>query len=292
MSFDEALKPYVRDENGSRLKDLPKPNKSDDSALAAEAVNRYKALKKDARTIAAQQIARMESAMCQRRRWTVENFNLFLVNHPLVRHLTRRLIWGVYGEENNLLACFRVAEDNSYGAADDDLFTLPEGNIHIGLPHLLEMSPEDAAAFGQLFGDYELLPPFRQLDRNCYTLTPDELTASELTRWAGRKCPSGRVIGLANKGWLRGDPQDAGWIGWMLKPLGQWALVMEIDEGFAVGMLPDELSAEQQLTKVWLFSGSARQYGWGSNGHQQATFSVLDKVTISELINDIDGLFE
>lgn len=115
------------------------------------------------------------------------------------------------------------------------------------------MSPEDAAAFGQLFADYELLPPFRQLDRNCYTLTPDELTASELTRWAGRKCPSGRVIGLANKGWLRGDPQDAGWIGWMLKPLGQWALVMEIDEGFAVGMLPDELSAEQQLTKVWLF---------------------------------------
>ncbi|MDS7877284.1 WGR and DUF4132 domain-containing protein [Klebsiella pasteurii] len=292
VSFDEALKPYVRDENGSRLKDLPKPNKCDDSALAAEAVNRYKALKKDTRTIAAQQIARMESAMCQRRRWTVENFNLFLVNHPLVRHLTRRLIWGVYGEENNLLACFRVAEDNSYGNADDDLFTLPEGNIHIGLPHLLEMSPEDAAAFGQLFADYELLPPFRQLDRNCYTLTPDELTASELTRWAGRKCPSGRVIGLANKGWLRGDPQDAGWIGWMLKPLGQWALVMEIDEGFAVGMLPDELSAEQQLTKVWLFSGSARQYGWGSNGHQQATFSVLDKVTISELINDIDGLFE
>ncbi|RVT06650.1 DUF4132 domain-containing protein, partial [Klebsiella oxytoca] len=78
VSFDEALKPYVRDENGSRLKDLPKPNKSDDNALAAEAVNRYKALKKDARTIAAQQIARMESAMCQRRRWTPENFRLFL----------------------------------------------------------------------------------------------------------------------------------------------------------------------------------------------------------------------
>ena len=64
ISFDEALRPYVRDENGSRLKDLPKPNKSDDKALATEAVNRYKALKKDARTIAAQQIARMESAMC------------------------------------------------------------------------------------------------------------------------------------------------------------------------------------------------------------------------------------
>jgi predicted DNA-binding WGR domain protein len=291
VSFDEALKPYVRDESGSRLKDLPKPNKSDDNALAAEAVNRYKALKKDARTISAQQIARMESAMCHRRRWTAENFQQFLVNHPLVRHLTRRLVWGVYSEENVLLACFRVAEDNSYSNADDDLFSMPDGDIRIGLPHLLEMPPEDAAAFGQLFADYELLPPFRQLDRNCYTLTPAELAATELTRWAGRKCPSGRVIGLANKGWLRGDPQDAGWIGWMLKPLGQWALVMEIDEGFAVGMLPDELSTEQLLSKVWLYVGNAYQYGWGSNTPQQATFSVLDKVTISELINDIDGLF-
>ncbi|STM38261.1 WGR domain-containing protein [Escherichia coli] len=30
VSFDETLKPFVRDVSGSRLKDLPKPNKSDD----------------------------------------------------------------------------------------------------------------------------------------------------------------------------------------------------------------------------------------------------------------------
>ena len=201
VSFDETLKPFVRDVSGSRLKDLPKPNKSDDETRANDAVNRYKLLKKDARTIAAQQVARLESAMCLRRRWSLENFQLFLVEHPLVRHLTRRLIWGVYSAENQLLACFRVAEDNSYSTADDDLFTLPEGDISIGIPHVLEISPTDAAAFGQLFADYELLPPFRQLDRNSYALTETERNASELTRWAGRKCPSGRVMGLANKGW-------------------------------------------------------------------------------------------
>lgn len=238
VSFDETLKPFVRDVSGSRLKDLPKPNKSDDESQANDAVNRYKLLKKDARTVAAQQVARMESAMCLRRRWSPENFQLFLVEHPLVRHLTRRLIWGVYSAENQLLACFRVAEDNSYSTADDDLFTLPEGDISIGIPHVLEISPTDAAAFGQLFTDYELLPPFRQLDRNSYALTEAERNASELTRWAGRKCPSGRVMGLANKGWMRGEPQDGGWIGWMIKPLGRWSLIMEIDEGFAVGMSP------------------------------------------------------
>ncbi|EFN5078391.1 DUF4132 domain-containing protein [Escherichia coli] len=292
VSFDETLKPFVRDASGSRLKDLPKPNKSDDELQANNAVNRYKFLKKDARTVAAQQVARLESAMCLRRRWSPENFQLFLVEHPLVRHLTRRLIWGVYSAENQLLACFRVAEDNSYSTADDDLFTLPEGDISIGIPHVLEISPTDAAAFGQLFADYELLPPFRQLDRNSYALTEAERNASELTRWAGRKCPSGRVMGLANKGWMRGEPQDGGWIGWMIKPLGRWSLIMEIDEGFAVGMSPAELSAEQLLSKLWLWEGKAESYGWGSNSTQEAQFSVLDAITASELINDIEALFE
>lgn len=292
VSFDETLKPFVRDVSGSRLKDLPKPNKSDDESQANDAVNRYKLLKKDARTVAAQQVARLESAMCLRRRWSPENFQLFLVEHPLVRHLTRRLIWGVYSAENQLQACFRVAEDNSYSTADDDLFTLPEGDISIGIPHVLEISPTDAAAFGQLFADYELLPPFRQLDRNSYALTEAERNASELTRWAGRKCPSGRVMGLANKGWIKGEPQDGGWIGWMIKPLGRWSLIMEIDEGFAVGMSPAELSAEQLLSKLWLWEGKAESYGWGSNSTQEALFSVLDAITASELINDIEALFE
>ncbi|HEA7823410.1 TPA: WGR and DUF4132 domain-containing protein [Escherichia coli] len=292
VSFDETLKPFVRDASGSRLKDLPKPNKSDDELQANNAVNRYKLLKKDARTVAAQQVARLESAMCLRRRWSPENFQLFLVEHPLVRHLTRSLIWGVYSAENQLLACFRVAEDNSYSTADDDLFTLPEGDISIGIPHVLEISPTDAAAFGQLFADYELLPPFRQLDRNSYALTEAERNASELTRWAGRKCPSGRVMGLANKGWMCGEPQDGGWIGWMIKPLGRWSLIMEIDEGFAVGMSPAELSAEQLLSKLWLWEGKAESYGWGSNSTQEAQFSVLDAITASELINDIEALFE
>ncbi|MGS2793071.1 DUF4132 domain-containing protein, partial [Escherichia coli] len=292
VSFDETLKPFVRDVSGSRLKDLPKPNKSDDESQANDAVNRYKLLKKDARTVAAQQVARLESAMCLRRRWSPENFQLFLVEHPLVRHLTRRLIWGVYSAENQLLACFRVAEDNSYSTADDDLFTLPEGDISIGIPHVLEISPTDAAAFGQLFADYELLPPFRQLDRNSYALTEAERNASELTRWAGRKCPSGRVMGLANKGWIKGEPQDGGWICWMIKPLGRWSLIMEIDEGFAVGMSPAELSAEQLLSKLWLWEGKAESYGWRNNSTQEAQFSVLDAITTSELINDIEALFE
>lgn len=147
----------MRDANGKLLKDLPKPNQSDDKTLATDAVNLFKQLKKDVRAIASQQITRLEQAMCQRRRWTTEQFRMFMVEHPLVRHLTRRLLWGVYTEENTLIACFRVAEDSTYSDMQDELFTLPAGNI--GIPHMLEIPPESAAAFRQIYADYELLPP-------------------------------------------------------------------------------------------------------------------------------------
>lgn len=38
--------------------------------------------------------------------------------------------------------------------------------------------------------------------------------------------------------------------------------------------------------------GKAESYGWGSNSTQEAQFSVLDAITASELINDIEALFE
>ncbi|RBJ74153.1 hypothetical protein C3L29_033915, partial [Pseudomonas sp. MWU12-2534b] len=46
--------------------------------------------------------------------------------HPLVRHLVKRIVWGVYEVEDGgnfggtLKACFRVAEDGTAATADDD----------------------------------------------------------------------------------------------------------------------------------------------------------------------------
>ena len=92
--FDETLKPAVLDESDKRSGDLPKPNKSDDAEKSAEAVATWKALKKDAKTVASGQLLRLELAMCAQRRWTPENFEQFFVQHPLLIHLVRRLVWG------------------------------------------------------------------------------------------------------------------------------------------------------------------------------------------------------
>ncbi|KFD76024.1 DUF4132 domain-containing protein [Escherichia coli] len=282
VGFDETLKPVVRDANGKVLKDLPKPNQSDEKNQATDAVNLFKQLKKDVRAIASQQITRLEQAMCQRRRWTAEQFRLFLVEHPLVRHLTRRLLWGVYNDENALITCFRVAEDSTYSDAQDELFTLPAGNI--GIPHVLEIPPESAAAFRQIYVDYELLPPFQQLERGSYHLADNERNTHELTRWQGRLCQAGRIVGLERRGWQR--LEESGSVYAMRKSTPYGALELET-EPFSLIYGETGYSDLLPVESVKITAPYDR-YGKQSS----PTFSVLDDITASELINDIESLFD
>ncbi len=87
VGFDEQLRPFALDASGARLKDLPKPIKSDDAELAKAASERWKQLKKDAKAIASTQLQRLELAMCSSRGFPLEVFQRFLVEHPLMRHL-------------------------------------------------------------------------------------------------------------------------------------------------------------------------------------------------------------
>lgn len=292
VGFDEALKPYVSDADGARLADLPKPKKTDDAALSAAAVERFKALKKDARTIAQQQVQRLEVAMCTRRRWSADVFRQFLAGHPLLRHLVQRLVWGVYAMDSaqdshggRLLQCLRVAEDGSLSDAEDNTLELQlDETQRIGLPHALELPADQAAAFGQLFADYELLQPFAQLGRDSHALTPAELGQRNLERWLDRVVPTGRVLGLVNKGWRRGQAQDGGCIWYFTKPLkGDRVIELQLDPGIIVGLVGEY--AEQKLRQIQVGKPSA----WGDM-QDPLPLSELDAIAASELIRDMEAL--
>ncbi|NHZ40804.1 DUF4132 domain-containing protein [Massilia aquatica] len=285
VGFDETLKPYVRDADGARLADLPKPKKIDDDALSGVAHERFKLLKKDARTIAVQQVLRLEQAMCTQRRWQPQVFFTFLAGHPLVRHLVQRLVWGAYaaGPHARLIGCFRVGSDGTLTSAADEAFELPP-EATIGIPHALDLPPAEASAFGQLFADYELLQPFAQIGRDTYALTEAESGALVLVRWDSQKVPTGRVLGLANKGWRRGEPQDGGWIGEFYKPLGDGRLLeLHLDPGLIVGM--PEHEPEQRLKEVRVTDGHT------VNGKAACyPLSTLGSIVASELIRDMQDL--
>ena len=283
--FDEQLKPGVTDESGKRLKALPKPGAKDDGVLAPAAYQRFSGLKKDVRTLAADQITRLEMAMVARRRWTKADFEEYFVGHPLLRHLVRRLVWSDYRPDGTgVRATFRVAEDDSYADVHDDPLTLPDDAL-IGVAHPVDLG-DAQPAWSELFADYEILQPFRQLGRPVLTLTSEEAADRVLTRFAGVRTPAGKVLGLERRGWKRSDPADAGWQGYLLRDLpdGRTAVV-ELKPGFGVGWAAD--AEDQELTVLWIGGSSHGYTGYWRRGDGGEPLSTLDPVTVSEILNDL-----
>lgn len=281
VGFDESLKPFVRDSDGARLKDLPKPNRSDDAALAQAATDRYKQMKKDAKAISSLQLIRLEMGMVARRRWSAQDFRLFFLEHPLMRHLAARLVWGVY-EDGKLMENFRVAEDWTLADAKDEHYELPV-EAEVGISHVMEIPKETLEAFGQIFADYEIQQPFRQLGRETYSLTPEELRQSAISRFANKVVATGSVMGLVNRGWERGQAQDAGWVGEFCKPVtDELEVEVQLDPGTIVGDLSYE--PRQKLPEV-----RVRKRGtYDNNG--LLPFDRLDPILVSEVLRDLDML--
>jgi hypothetical protein len=281
IAFDEALKPFVRDAQGARLKDLPKPLKSDDAALATAASERYKALKKDVKTIASLQVTRLERAMLLRRRWTAPEFRRLFVEHPVVRHLATRLAWGIY-EGESCVRALRVAEDWTLAGSADTPLALAD-DATLGIPHVLELPPGERTAISQLFADYEVAQPFKQLARETFTLTPQEAERSTLERWEGKDVAVGGLLGLAQWTWDRGSPGDGGMIESYCKTVNDGLLV---GFGFSPGVFVGGGAApeyRQTLGRVWI----TRR---GDAPGPPPRFADLDAVHASELIRDIESL--
>ncbi|WP_194909461.1 DUF4132 domain-containing protein [Catenulispora rubra] len=283
--FDEQLKPGVTDESGKRLKSLPKPAVLDDAELAPAAHQRFSGLKKDVRTLASDQITRLELAMVARRRWTKADFEEYFVGHPLLRHLVRRLVWSDFRPDGTgVRGTFRVAEDDSYADVDDDPITVADDAL-IGVAHPVDLG-DDLPRWSELFTDYEILQPFRQLGRPVLTLTAEEEQNSLLTRFAGIRTPAGKVLGLERRGWQRSAPGDGGWQGYLLRALpdGRTAVV-ELEPGFGAGWAGD--ADDQELKKVWIGGKDHDRYRYWRQDGNTDPLSSLDPVTASEILNDL-----
>ncbi|SMC97570.1 WGR and DUF4132 domain-containing protein [Lentzea albidocapillata] len=279
VGFDEQLKPFVLDPDGKRRKDLPKPGAKDDQEQAPLEHKRFMALKKDVRTIASDQIQRLERAMVDQRTWSAEEFLTVLAAHPLLWHLVRRLVW-ITGEGTS----FRLAEDRTLADSNDDEFTLPE-NAVVRVAHAVVLR-DAAAAWGEVFADYEILQPFPQLGRPVHLVASAEDVLPRLKKSCNTPYPIGKILGLTKKGWVRGAPQDAGVECWITRPFPDGgALVASLEPGIAVGAM--DVFPEVGFSDMWF---SPHGHGtWSAPPDAPATYEI-DPITLSELLSELESL--
>jgi hypothetical protein len=263
MAFDEQLKPYVLDQNGRSRKNLPKPGVKDDAEPANASYQRYAALKKDVRAVAAAQIRRLETAMIDRRRWDFPVFRRLLLSHPLLGHIVRRLVW--MSDDGTT---FRVAEDGTFADSADDACTVAASSS-VRIPHSLDLTGS-LPAWRQIFDDYEIAQPFPQLARPVHAFTAAELGTGQLARFEGAEVPLGSLLGLERLGWEHEAPADAGIVSGMHRDLPGGATAMI---GFEPGVAIGDRDPARRVTigSVWL-SGD---------------LAALDPVLVSELLTDL-----
>ncbi|MFE6858487.1 DUF4132 domain-containing protein [Nocardia sp. NPDC057668] len=276
VGFDERLQPTVANLDGATVKALPKPGAKDDSARAAQAHSTFRAMKLTVRTMAADQIKRLERAMVEQRRFTVEEFRTGFVAHPWRRHITRRLVWGVY-EGEKLVSTFRIAEDRTCADQDDRTLPLAE-DAELGIAHPLQFAAA-VPLWSELFADYELLQPFEQLGRAVYPIPP-ELLGEHLVPDDGTAVDSTRLLGLTARGWLPPKNTDGAHMCDFEKPLpGGRFLSVSADPGLMAW--DPRANPTQHLTAR--LCRSHRHRG-------DITFADLDEVTASEVLRDLAWL--
>jgi predicted DNA-binding WGR domain protein len=283
------MKPMIKDSEGKVKTDLPKPGAKDDSAKADAAVSEWKLLKKQIKEVATIQAQRLEQAMVTGRRWPIADFETLLVKHPLMTNLVRLLLWGGYDSSGKLVSTFRVTEDQTFANMKDDEYE-PAGIETVGIVHPLHLTAEQQSTWGEVFSDYELIPPFRQLGRRVVRPEPEELKASEITRFQGIAIPAPTLVyGLEKLGWIRGTGMDGGGFDEHSKPFPAANVTAVVHYDGSVGFGFIDPNESLKISTCYFVSGIRSPTGYA---HKEQTMLLrdLDPVAISEVLTDLSAL--
>ena len=182
---------------------------------------------------------------------------------------------------------FRVAEDLSLADVEDEPF---EATGTIGVVHPMLLHEPEVRAWADLFGEYEILPPFDQFDRPSHLPSDEERAHGSLTRWDQTDLDPLRLLGTLGRGaWYRGEPQDGGAVLWWLKPFegANLTAILSTEPGFYAGSMTD--SEEQRITEVQFVEGVHKSHPYRPAAKK---LDEVDPIVFSEVVRELLPLFE
>jgi hypothetical protein len=203
-------------------------------------------------------------------------------------NLVVSLVWGAFDAAGAVTMTFRVTEDRSLADERDAPVTLP-AEASIGLVHPIQLAPATLAAWGQLMGDYEMIPPFPQLGRPVLKLTDEEAARDAIQRHAGVPIPAGALVGtLERLGWQRSMPADAGGYdnhGKYFEAARITAIIQH--EPIYIGSSLGEADPVP-IKSCYFVHGGYDRYAWRSDEGKRIPLRQIDRLILSEVLGDIE----
>jgi hypothetical protein len=238
------------------------------------------------------QLLRMETLMVRQFRWPAARWRELFLLHPLLFPFAQRLVWVAYDSKGALQVTFRALEDRTLTDVADDPVEL-EATATVGILHPLELEPEQRLAWVKHLADYDVEPPFAQLERPVVLVEPSDSGRLMGDRFAGTTLNGMTFKGRAERlGWTRGSVCDAGGISFYLKTFPSAGVDVFIGtEGMFVGM---DMESEVTLGKVFFVrhgSVAIGCYTYDEPGDEAdprlVAFGAVPVIAYSEAMGDL-----
>ncbi len=286
VRIDNGLKLAFRETaTNKKLTKLP------DSA-PAEVKAEFKEVAASLKEAVKSQLLRLENLMVRQFHWTVGRWSELYLRHPLLIPFAQRLVWGLYDCSGKLSATFRALEDRSLTDALDEPFTLPaEGAV--GIVHPLELTPEARQGWLKHLADYDIMPPFAQIERPVVTVRTDQRDLKYGDGVSGTELNAMTFKGRAERlGWTRGSVCDAGGIDHYLKRFPTAGVDAFVGvEGMFIGI---DMYSDITLGDIFFVKHGSVEIGSyiydapeGLNDPRLVAFGDVPAIAFSEAMSDL-----
>lgn len=156
-----------------------KTQKSIPASISGQYADEIKALKKqvkDMRTTLQSQVARIEKLFLKPQPWTYAQWRERYLDHPLLLHITHKLIWQFENETQKQSAMYidGQLQDHQGKAIDINLET-----AWVRLWHPVHAELDEVLAWRNMIGQQQITQPFKQAHREVYLLTDAERTTEQ-----------------------------------------------------------------------------------------------------------------
>lgn len=193
----------------------------------------------DLGTVMSTQALRLERAMCEGRRWTVEEFEEAIAGHRRLAPWVESLLWAFVAEDGST-HCFRRRADGASVGLGGDPVAQPDstgpGVVSIRLVHPADLGAGALAAWRREF-QADDPPPFEQLERSVFRLRSSEIGATEWMRFCDRRIVVARLLRVEGSAWRRHEVLDGGLLRSVRRDLdgfGDRTVVLELASGVAI----------------------------------------------------------
>lgn len=261
------------DEDNKIKKTLPK-------GISSEQKAEFKEIEKELKEVVKGQKGRFEKFFVEERRWTSEAWISFFQEHPMMFVYTRKLVWGIFDENQNLKNCFYCSDDTSLYDLEDDEVELQDGDF-VGLVHPIYLTAETLKKWKDKLYDMSLVTIFPQLDRKVFLVEDSEKDSDISKLFYNTEIPKGADFVSSNvekMGWYKSN-SDGGSLDLTKK---------QIPKGITAYIYIEGVMAWYQdgNAKATIYEVTFR----GRNWNEKLLLKDLPPVFYSETMADIDSL--